>query len=109
VTCTSASRDSLNALTGSTVGGKPSSLTYDFLKTMLRDHPDCQGGLSNIYMVGDNPASDIAGANGAGWKSILVRTGVYRGHREPSAKPTVILDDALDAVRWALEQEGIDV
>jgi len=34
--------------------------------------------LSNFYMIGDNPESDIAGANGVGWTSILVRTGVYK-------------------------------
>ena len=28
-------------------------------------------------MIGDNPKSDIAGANGNGWVSILVRTGVF--------------------------------
>jgi ribonucleotide monophosphatase NagD (HAD superfamily) len=28
-------------------------------------------------MIGDNPESDIAGANTKGWTSILVKTGVY--------------------------------
>ena len=28
-------------------------------------------------MIGDNPNSDIAGANNKGWVSILVKTGVY--------------------------------
>ena len=28
-------------------------------------------------MLGDNPAGDIIGANEFGWKSILVRTGVF--------------------------------
>ena len=28
-------------------------------------------------MIGDNPLSDIAGANKAGWVSILVKTGVF--------------------------------
>ena len=35
--------------------------------------------IGNIYMIGDNPKSDIRGANNAGWKSILVRTGVFKG------------------------------
>jgi ribonucleotide monophosphatase NagD (HAD superfamily) len=30
-------------------------------------------------MIGDNPKSDIAGANKKGWTSILVRTGVFKG------------------------------
>lgn len=44
------------------VGGKP----------LRQIHHAC----ANHYLS-DNPASDIAGANGASWKSILVHTGVY--------------------------------
>ena len=33
--------------------------------------------ITNFYMIGDNPKSDIAGANAKGWTSILVRTGVF--------------------------------
>jgi len=33
---------------------------------------------TQIYAVGDNPLSDIKGANAAKWKSILVRTGVWQ-------------------------------
>lgn len=29
-------------------------------------------------MIGDNPNSDIAGANAKGWTSILVKTGVFK-------------------------------
>ena len=29
-------------------------------------------------MIGDNPESDIEGANRKGWNSILVKTGVYQ-------------------------------
>lgn len=53
-------------------------------------------------MVGDNPASDIAGANAAGWRSVLVRGGVYRGPAPPAHEPTIILDDAYEAVQWAV-------
>lgn len=36
---------------------------------------------TQIFGIGDNPASDIRGANAAGapWVSVLVRTGVFRG------------------------------
>ena len=30
-------------------------------------------GISNCYMIGDNPRGDIKGANTMGWDSILVR------------------------------------
>jgi ribonucleotide monophosphatase NagD (HAD superfamily) len=61
-------------------------------------------------MVGDNPASDITGANrykssrGTEWVSVLVRTGVYRdGDYDGGAKK--IADNVEEAVRWAVERE----
>lgn len=69
--------------------------------------------LDRVYMVGDNPESDIRGANeyvsprGTEWASILVRTGVWSKDRdgEPKYKPTVIVDDVKSAVEWAVERE----
>ncbi|KAG1716095.1 hypothetical protein ID866_1067 [Astraeus odoratus] len=58
------------------------------------------------YMIGDNPESDIAGANAAGWKSILVHTGVYNPRQgPPKYKPTYETEDVEKAVLWALGQE----
>lgn len=57
-------------------------------------------------MVGDNPESDIAGANAAGWKSFLVSTGVYdpsSGNPPPTHRPTEIVGDVEDAVRRGIE------
>ena len=49
---------------------------------------------------------DIAGANGAGWPSILVKTGVYEEARgPPTHTPTYIAEDVEEAVRWAIERE----
>lgn len=65
--------------------------------------------MRRVYMIGDNPESDIRGANGyqsphgSQWKSILVKTGVYKDGTVPSTKPTVIVDDVQEAVRWAVE------
>ena len=54
----------------------------------------------------DNPESDIAGANAARWKSILVRTGVYDPLQgPPSHSPTHEVEDVEQAVQWALGQE----
>ncbi|GAA5825149.1 hypothetical protein JCM10212_006274, partial [Sporobolomyces blumeae] len=48
-----------------------------------------------VYMVGDNPRSDIAGANAFGWESILVQTGVFRGSKPEDSEhvPTVVKKD----------------
>ncbi|KAI1288769.1 hypothetical protein F5Y03DRAFT_379249 [Xylaria venustula] len=63
-------------------------------------------------MIGDNPESDIQGANNyespskTRWQSILVETGVYtRGH-EPAYPPTYIAHTCQDAVQLAFEKEG---
>ncbi len=68
-------------------------------------------GLKRVYMVGDNPESDILGANqyrsesGSEWLSILVRSGVYDGG-EPAHKPRTVVEDVWDAVQWGLRNEG---
>ncbi|WVR07444.1 TIGR01456 family HAD hydrolase [Kwoniella sp. DSM 27419] len=91
--------------------GKPFKATYDFSELMLRRYLASVGrdpnGPMNVYMVGDNPLSDIAGANAHGWSSILLRTGVFRdpnGER-PEHEPTVICDDVEKGVEWAIEHE----
>ncbi|WVQ68148.1 TIGR01456 family HAD hydrolase [Kwoniella botswanensis] len=91
--------------------GKPFKATYDFSELMLRRYlkevgRDPEGEL-NVYMVGDNPLSDIDGANRHGWSSILVRTGVFHDtHGEvPSHKPTIIADDVEKGVEWAIQEE----
>lgn len=108
--------------------GKPHSATYKYAEAVLinyrkkmldellgkgsRRKKNGAGKLSRVFMVGDNPASDIQGANEfnspteATWTSILVKTGVYEEGTEPEFKPKVIVDNVLDAVKWAIEQEG---
>ncbi|KAM3560106.1 hypothetical protein ARSEF4850_003802 [Beauveria asiatica] len=103
--------------------GKPSQHTYEYAHNRLL-HGDAAEGermrrpLRRVYMVGDNPESDIRGANefmpadGAQWESILVRTGVFQpttAEPEPRYQPTVVVDDVVDAVVWALRNEGADV
>ncbi|KOS20758.1 Uncharacterized protein ESCO_004101 [Escovopsis weberi] len=110
--------------------GKPLRRTYDYAHDRLLHHAPAEaeseaetGGrgarrraLRRVYMIGDNPESDVRGANefrpedGAEWVSILVRTGVWRptaGEREPRHRPVVIVDDVADAVVWALQNEGV--
>lgn len=121
--------------------GKPYRETYRFAEQVLTAHRHemlrraaaggallsegaAQAGheppppLRSVYMVGDNPESDIAGANefvseaGTDWTSVLVRTGVWSPERgggealKGRFKPRVIVDDVKEAVRWAMKREG---
>ncbi|ORY67612.1 HAD-like domain-containing protein [Pseudomassariella vexata] len=104
-----------------TVIGKPYRQTYQYAERVLNNHRakllgsgiEKLGALSRVYMVGDNPESDIRGANdfvspdGTDWTSVLVRTGVWSAARgEPAHPPKMIVDDVAAAVNWALEREG---
>lgn len=108
-----------------TVIGKPSAETYAYAEMMLEKHRVGvaeRGGhdrndahLRAVYMIGDNPESDIRGANdfespnGTSWVSVLVRTGVWdavRSGGKVAHKPAVIVDDVKAAVEWALKKEG---
>ena len=102
------------------VMGKPHRPTYEFAEKRLIAHRaqllkqfDGQlGNLKRVYMVGDNPESDILGGNsyesphGTDWASVLVQTGVYVEGTAPAHKPRKIVGDVLDAVEWAVKQEG---
>jgi HAD superfamily hydrolase (TIGR01456 family) len=62
-----------------------------------------------IYMVGDNPESDIIGANKNGWESVLLRTGVYKDADwdNIAGKPTVgVFDDVLQSVHHCLKENN---
>ena len=112
-----------NATLSRTVIGKPFAHTYQYAERVLNKHraqllgesmPGV-GKLRRVFMVGDNPESDIRGANeydspySTEWTSVLVsETGVYRTGTEPKYKPQVIVDDVLAAVKWALKEEGWD-
>jgi HAD superfamily hydrolase (TIGR01456 family) len=97
-----------------TVIGKPCQGTYEFAERQLvRNRAKIFGAdtsfpLRTVYMVGDNPESDIRGANsyrsvnGSDWHSILVRTGVYPGG-EPVCAPRTMADDVQRAVQWGLQ------
>ncbi|KAI5966284.1 uncharacterized protein KGF55_000593 [Candida pseudojiufengensis] len=113
--------------------GKPFKLQYDFAHHILIDwnkklesnevNDDIQKlpklgeipettPFKKIYMVGDNPESDIKGANDHGWESILLRTGVFQDEDYDSiiAKPTVgVFDNVEDAVKYVLNKNGIKI
>ncbi|KAL7411169.1 HAD-like domain-containing protein [Mrakia frigida] len=104
----------------STQLGKPHKTTYDFVKVMLDSHrkgmglgrvakAGGEGGYKNVWMVGDNPASDIQGANINGLSSLLVSTGVFRPSSgvPPAHTPTKIVSDVEEGVEWVLRKEGV--
>ena len=101
--------------------GKPFEQTYDYAENVLLKHTARLRGegqqtrksvLRNVYMIGDNPESDILGANtygavasprGIQWHSLLVRSGVYSGGT-PAHRPEEILDDVWAAVQYGTQQ-----
>jgi HAD superfamily hydrolase (TIGR01456 family) len=101
------------------VMGKPHQPTYAFAekrliahRKQLLSHFDGKlGHLKHVYMVGDNPESDILGGNsyesphGTDWVSILVQTGVYVKGTTPAHTPRHTVGDVYDAVSWAVAQE----
>lgn len=86
--------------------GKPTAATYRYAEAAIekvhaRIHPKAQAGVKRVYMVGDNPRSDVQGAlladkaEGAhpGWRSILVESGIYKAGAVPEFQPTTIKSD----------------
>jgi HAD superfamily hydrolase (TIGR01456 family) len=89
----------------SQVIGKPFTFSYDYANKLLSNWSKSSPS-PTVYMVGDNPFSDIQGANNYGWESILVKTGVYQGtgnDLSSSAEPKYIFDDVLHAVEFVLK------
>ncbi|KAI5284764.1 hypothetical protein KEM54_001094 [Ascosphaera aggregata] len=110
------------ALTGGaelkkTIIGKPHQYTYEYAEQRLLKQREITAGVDrsepfkSVYMIGDNPASDIQGANnyhspwGSTWSSILVRSGVYDGGK-PEHTPTTIVDGVKQGVEWGLNKSG---
>lgn len=96
----------------STVYGKPGIEYFAYAETILRQAAAKAGGdskLSTIYMIGDNPKSDIQGANNAGdqWYSILVRTGLFKGENDASFPAKHVADTVYDAIQFILQREGL--
>lgn len=120
--------------------GKPMATTYQYAQQVLLEHhgelwrqrqhqhPErawpAAPRIQTIYMVGDNPESDIHGANGMAasrhrakdtvplWMGCLVKTGVWSEATSPLDKltplwrPQAVHDDVRATVNWALKQHG---
>ena len=60
------------------------------------------------YAIGDNPLSDIAGANNAGddWTSILVKTGVHTSPENDERNPADFMyDNVYEAVQDIINEK----
>lgn len=93
------------------VYGKPELATYKYADEVISSwmetiHND-EKLPSNIYMIGDNPASDIIGGNMYGWNTCLVRTGVFQGGDNDEENPASfgVFDNVLKAVTTAVKKE----
>jgi len=93
--------------------GKPEISQFLHTKRAMLNQANAIGcDISHYYMVGDNPASDIAGAKNMDdralqndekrWSGYLVKTGVYRDGDE-SGNPTEISGNVLDSVDHILD------
>lgn len=96
--------------------GKPHAPNYELAENVLRTQAGRMGfceqsDLSVVYAVGDNPLSDVRGANlrGAPWVSVLVRTGNFQGDNDECDPAHVVVDDAHAAVQHALERHPENV
>ncbi|RJE17783.1 Phosphatidyl synthase [Aspergillus sclerotialis] len=93
------------------VYGKPERATYTYADEVIRawmEQIHNENTLpKNIYMVGDNPASDIIGGNMYGWNTCLVRTGVFQGGDNDPNNPASfgVFPTVLQAVQAAVRKE----
>ncbi len=91
--------------------GKPFDIQYRYAEDMLHkqseklgyDHPPLQ-----FFGVGDNPKSDIQGANAAGdhWHSILVKTGLFPSHgkeNDHEHPANHVCDSIVEAIDYILK------
>lgn len=88
--------------------GKPNQETFKYVEKELKN--------KRVYMIGDNPKSDILGANKKGWFSILTKTGMFVDKGEetklmfaqnPELKPKKIGNDLLEAIQFIMKREKI--
>ncbi|KAJ5541797.1 haloacid dehalogenase-like hydrolase [Penicillium pulvis] len=91
--------------------GKPERATYIYADEVMQDWMEDLHGEKklpkNIYMIGDNPASDIVGGNMYGWNTCLVRTGVFQGGDNDEENPANfgVFKNVKEAVQAAIRKE----
>ena len=88
--------------------GKPERAPYDLARSRLTAQAARHNlpPATTIYIVGDNPAADIAGAHAHGFDGLLVLTGVAQADCDIHSA-VAVFDGVGDAVGWALEKHGV--
>jgi len=85
------------------VYGKPFPEVYTYAQDFFHKQ---NKNIRTYYAVGDNPLSDIKGANQAKWYSILVRTGVWQQHGKKNDEENpakFVCENVLEAVDHILQ------
>ena len=87
--------------------GKPHAVSYDYVSNVLRDHMRDGDALDRVFMIGDNPITDILGAKNAGrpWFSILVKSGMWQ-EGDDTGGADAIVDDVAEAMDIILQFEA---
>ncbi len=96
--------------------GKPHAASYAFAERALAALADVGGGggpPARIYGIGDNPETDIAGANGAGprWRSVLTRGGLWSGgpgENDRAHPADLVADGVADALAQIARVEAAE-
>lgn len=83
-----------------TLFGKPEKTSFDYAETLIDGQHDA---VERIYMIGDNPQTDVKGANQAAgrWKSILTLTGMHAGPGNDFTYPAYqVVQDVNEALEF---------
>lgn len=80
--------------------GKPYDISYNFAKEILNENNE----IKKFYAVGDNPESDIKGANLQNWESILVQTGLHKENCQIN-KAKHVCKDISEAIEIILKDQ----
>lgn len=96
--------------------GKPLASTYHYTRERFGILANGKQ-INTVYGIGDNPKSDIRGANnakslkdGLEWRSVLVRTGCFPAHLENDEEDPadMVENNILTAIREILKREGLE-
>ena len=90
-------------------------MTFDYAEELIRENARKNHvQLTNFYMIGDNPVSDIKGGNMKGWTTILVKTGVFKTDAKTSVNgndkenpATVVVEDFDAALKYIFSKENL--